>query len=306
MSCSSARQRSTARRGDGKPLDEQSELRPVSPYAASKVAAEFLGLQAFLGRGLRVVRARPFNHVGPGQADDFVVSALARRMVEAELGQDRHRTGRQPRRLAGLHRRARRRAGLPAPGDERVAGEAYNVCSGRAISIAALAAEMAGAALLRGRARRGPGPLPSGRGPGALGRRLQARAARPAGSPRFPSPRPRRCPRLLARPAGLTQQGGWPEHPFAEVVACLAGLLDDHLHGLGEPVDDGLDGGSTALITWATVASKSLARLAIWSRPADGEPWRARPVAPSRGVAMSSRRRTCAFWKARTPKPIAT
>ena len=39
----------------------------------------------FLGRGLRVVRARPFNHVGPGQVDDFVVAALARRMVEAEL-----------------------------------------------------------------------------------------------------------------------------------------------------------------------------------------------------------------------------
>ncbi len=100
-------------------LDEHAELRPVTPYAVSKVAAEFLGLQAFLGRGLRVVRARAFNHVGPGQLDDFVVSALARRMVEAELHNGGDVQGRQPRRLQGLHRRARRGAGLPAPCDQR-------------------------------------------------------------------------------------------------------------------------------------------------------------------------------------------
>jgi GDP-4-dehydro-6-deoxy-D-mannose reductase len=70
--------------GDGRPIREDDPLRPVTPYAASKVSAEYLGLQAFLGRGLDVVRARPFNHIGPGQGDIFVVSALARRIVEAE------------------------------------------------------------------------------------------------------------------------------------------------------------------------------------------------------------------------------
>jgi GDP-4-dehydro-6-deoxy-D-mannose reductase len=70
--------------GDGRPIREDDPLRPVTPYAASKVSAEYLGLQAFLGRGLDVVRARPFNHIGPGQADIFVVSALARRIAEAE------------------------------------------------------------------------------------------------------------------------------------------------------------------------------------------------------------------------------
>lgn len=127
---------------DGKPLDEQSELRPVSPYAASKVAAEFLGLQAFLGRGLRVVRARPFNHVGPGQADSFVVSALARRMVEAEL----NKTGVvQVGNLAASRdftdvRDVVRAYRLLA--EKATGGEAYNVCSGRAISIAELAEQM--------------------------------------------------------------------------------------------------------------------------------------------------------------------
>jgi GDP-4-dehydro-6-deoxy-D-mannose reductase len=129
--------------GDAGALDEEAELRPVTPYAASKVAAEFLGLQAFLGRGLRVVRARPFNHVGPGQGDSFVVSALARRMVEAELS----------------HTAAVRVGNLAASRDftdvrdvvrayrlvclRGVAGEAYNICSGKAVSIAELAEQMA-------------------------------------------------------------------------------------------------------------------------------------------------------------------
>jgi GDP-4-dehydro-6-deoxy-D-mannose reductase len=129
---------------DAVALDEHCELRPVTPYAASKVAAEFLGLQAFLGRGVRVVRARPFNHVGPGQVGDFVVAALARRMVEAELNKG------GPVRVGNLEAsrdftdvrdvvRAYRLLAL-----DGVAGEAYNVCSGQAIAIAALAEQMAG------------------------------------------------------------------------------------------------------------------------------------------------------------------
>jgi GDP-4-dehydro-6-deoxy-D-mannose reductase len=125
------------------PLEESAELRPVTPYAASKVAAEFLGLQAFLGRGLRVVRARPFNHVGPGQADSFVVSALARRMVEAELTKTASvRVGN----LAASRDftdvrdvvRAYRLLAL-----EGLGGQVYNICSGKAISISELAAQMA-------------------------------------------------------------------------------------------------------------------------------------------------------------------
>ncbi len=129
---------------DSETLDEHAELRPVTPYAVSKVAAEFLGLQAYLGRGLRVVRARAFNHVGPGQVDDFVVAALARRMVEAEL-----RKGGEVKvgNLAAARdftdvRDVVRAYRLLALGG--AAGEAYNVCSGRAISIADLAAQMAG------------------------------------------------------------------------------------------------------------------------------------------------------------------
>ena len=60
---------------DELPLDEGQPLRPVSPYAASKVAADALAQQAWLGHGLPVIQVRAFNHLGPGQSDRF----LARR-----------------------------------------------------------------------------------------------------------------------------------------------------------------------------------------------------------------------------------
>lgn len=68
---------------DELPLSESSELRPASPYAASKLAAEIVALQAFRGYRQRVIVIRPFNHIGPGQAPTFFVSALAHRLVEA-------------------------------------------------------------------------------------------------------------------------------------------------------------------------------------------------------------------------------
>lgn len=129
---------------DGRPLDENCELRPVTPYAVSKVAAEFLGLQAYLGRGLRVVRARPFNHVGPGQAETFVVSALARRMIEAELsGSGVVKVGNlaASRDFTDVRDVVRAYRLLATSG---VSGEAYNICSGHAVTIAALAEQMAG------------------------------------------------------------------------------------------------------------------------------------------------------------------
>ena len=87
------------------PLTEDSALRPASPYAASKVAADFLALQAWLGRRLPVLRVRAFNHLGPGQTDKFVAPALASRIARNEVeGGDVSR--RQPLGPPRLHRRA--------------------------------------------------------------------------------------------------------------------------------------------------------------------------------------------------------
>jgi GDP-4-dehydro-6-deoxy-D-mannose reductase len=129
-------------RGDGSQVGEGAPLRPISPYAASKVAAEFAGLQAHLGRGLRVVRARPFNHVGAGQSDAFVVSALARRIAAAELaGGGEVRVGNLSSRrdFTDVRDVVRAYRLLAAAGEP---GEVYNVCSGEAVEIADVARKL--------------------------------------------------------------------------------------------------------------------------------------------------------------------
>lgn len=122
--------------GEGVALDEDAPLRPTNPYAASKVAAEFIGLQAYLGRGIDVVRARPFNHIGAGQAEAFVVSGLAKRIVAAErAGGGEIAVGN----LAAARDFTDVRDVVRAYRLLAVAGEAgavYNVSSGNAIAIA--------------------------------------------------------------------------------------------------------------------------------------------------------------------------
>ena len=63
------------------PFDESSPLRPDSHYAWSKAAADLLG-GFYEGRGVDVVRVRPFNHTGPGRPDRFVESSFARQIAE--------------------------------------------------------------------------------------------------------------------------------------------------------------------------------------------------------------------------------
>lgn len=69
------------------PLREDCPLNPTSPYAVSKIAQDYLGLQYFTSYGLPVVRVRPFNHIGPGQSDRFVVPAFAHQIARIEAGQ---------------------------------------------------------------------------------------------------------------------------------------------------------------------------------------------------------------------------
>lgn len=124
------------------PVTEDAPLAPVTPYAASKVAAEYLGVQAYLAYGLPVLRVRPFNHVGPGQSSGFVVSALAERIVQARRsGAASIMVGNlTPRRDLTDVRDVVRAYRLLA--ERGVPGEVYNVCSGRDIAIADVAMQL--------------------------------------------------------------------------------------------------------------------------------------------------------------------
>lgn len=74
-------------RAEDLPVSEETPFRPNSPYGVSKIAQDMMGYQYFCNYGLPIVRVRSFNHIGPGQADDFVASAFARQIAEIEAGQ---------------------------------------------------------------------------------------------------------------------------------------------------------------------------------------------------------------------------
>ncbi len=117
------------------PLTEEAPLRPLTPYGAAKVAADFLGLQAFLGDGLPVVRVRPFSHTGPGQSPRFVVPALAGRVAAAERdGSEVVRVGALDpvRDLTDVRDVVRAYLLLAESG---VPGEVYNVCRGTGVAV---------------------------------------------------------------------------------------------------------------------------------------------------------------------------
>lgn len=124
------------------PIDEEQPIAPVSPYAASKVAAEYLAVQAWRGYGLDTVRARSFNHLGPGQTSRFVAAAIAERIARAEReGRDSIEVGNvTPRRdFTDVRDVVRAYRLLVTRGR---AGEVYNVCSGRDVAISDLAEAM--------------------------------------------------------------------------------------------------------------------------------------------------------------------
>jgi GDP-4-dehydro-6-deoxy-D-mannose reductase len=68
------------------PYDEECPLRPDTPYAASKAAADLACYQYACAPGLDIVRARPFNHIGPCQSADFALANFARQVAAIERG----------------------------------------------------------------------------------------------------------------------------------------------------------------------------------------------------------------------------
>ena len=181
------------------PTPESAPLRPVSPYAASKAAADLLALQAHLGHGLDVVRARSFNHLGPGQSDRFVCSALASRIAAAELaGEDSIRVGNLDARRDFTDVRDVVRAYRCLALEGRP-GAAYNVCTGTTVSIREVAERLVEIA---GRGPTGEGPDGSGTtGSGTTGTERAGPAPAPMPMPTSPKPTGPNQIRLLDDPS---------------------------------------------------------------------------------------------------------
>jgi GDP-4-dehydro-6-deoxy-D-mannose reductase len=124
------------------PLREDAPLRPVTPYGASKAAADLVTLQMHLADGLDVVRVRPFGHTGPGQSDRFVVPALALRIARAERdGAAEIPVGSLDavRDLSDVRDVVRAYRLLAHEGES---GDAYNVCSGVGVSVREVAEQL--------------------------------------------------------------------------------------------------------------------------------------------------------------------
>jgi len=113
-------------------IDEEAPLRPANPYAASKAAADLASFQYGQAPGLEIVRARAFNHIGPGQAPDFAASSFARQVALAEQGKQApvlNVGDLRPRRdLTDVRDMIRAYVLLM---DQGQAGEAYNIGTGQ-------------------------------------------------------------------------------------------------------------------------------------------------------------------------------
>ncbi len=178
------------------PLVERQPLRPLSPYSVAKAAADLAAFQFFWSHSLDVVRARPFNHTGPGQAPVFVCSEFARALAAAEFGSG-------PKRLRVGNLEVERDfsdvrdvvRGYLSLFEKGVAGEAYNIGSGRATRVRTVLDE------LRGRCRV---PVEVDVDPGKL--------------------RPRELDRVVGSIEKIGRDTGWrPEIPLRQT---LGDLLD--------------------------------------------------------------------------------
>ena len=70
--------------------NEQTTLKPATPYAVSKAAADLLSYQYTRNPGLDIVRVRLFNQIGPRQSADYAAANFAKQIAAAEAGQQAH------------------------------------------------------------------------------------------------------------------------------------------------------------------------------------------------------------------------
>jgi len=186
------------------PLNENHPFAPTNPYNVSKVTQDMLGLQYFLAHRMPVIRARPFNHIGPGQGSGFVTADFASQIAAIEAGQ------REPVMFVGnlaaerdfTDVRVVRAYDLMLSLGEP--GEVYHVCSGKGYSIQYLLDTLLSYSTVRIEVRQDPTRM-----------------------------RPVDVPRRVGDASRLRQRTGWePQIPFEQ---SLLDILNDWRQRMGLP-----------------------------------------------------------------------
>jgi GDP-4-dehydro-6-deoxy-D-mannose reductase len=129
-------------RAEDLPLLETFRVAPANPYASSKVEAEHVAHDAVREWHSRVVIARPFNHIGPGQSTAFVVPAIVERLLESlKMGSDQIVVGDLTTRrdFSDVRDVVRAYRMLSQRG---VNGEVYNIASGHDVGLLDIARQL--------------------------------------------------------------------------------------------------------------------------------------------------------------------
>lgn len=123
------------------PVTESAPLRPRNPYAVAKASIDLLGGFYSDVHGIRIARTRSFNHAGPGQLTDYAIASFAKQIAAGEKAgddpieivtgnPDSARDFSDVRDVVAAYR------SLATDAEP----DAYNVCSGSAVSIAQIVA----------------------------------------------------------------------------------------------------------------------------------------------------------------------
>ena len=184
----------TIYRAQDRPIREEDELAPASPYATSKLAQELLSQRVWAEDALPVLIARSFNHIGPRQDSSYVAPGIARQIALIETGRQEPvltMGSLEPQRdLTDVRDTVRAYLAMMESAEP---GLPYNVCSGRGLSIRALVETFA------------------------------AHARRPIQIVQDPSRfRPNDPPLLVGDHRRLTSHTGWqPRIPFEQTIVDL-------------------------------------------------------------------------------------
>ena len=121
---------------DEVPIKETNPLRPLSPYAVSKLAMDYLGYQYYQSYKVRIIRTRGFNHTGPRRGDTFAESNFAKQIAMIEKGKQEPviHVGNLDAKRDYTDVRDMVQGYLVAV-EKCEPGEVYNICSGTTIKI---------------------------------------------------------------------------------------------------------------------------------------------------------------------------